>query len=210
MGVRIQEVTKEIAEVQNLDTPKGALVAGVSQNSPAEKAGIEPGDIILEFDGNEINTMRNLPKIVANTKVGKNVSVKIWRNKKSINKKLVLGRLESSKEFIAENKPVKKNKEVEIEDLKITVSNLSSDEIEKRKLDVNLKGVIVVDISPRSSLSKLLTPGDIIVELQKKPIRDTDDLQKVAKQIISNGKKTILIRFINRNNQPSYGTVKIK
>jgi serine protease Do len=210
LGVRIQEVTKEIAEVQNLDTAKGALVAGVSQNSPAEKAGIEPGDIILEFDGNEINTMRNLPKIVANTKVGKNVSVKIWRNKKSINKKLVLGRLESSKEFIAENKPAKKNEEVEIEDLKITVSNLSSDEIEKRKLDVNLKGVIVIDISPRSSLSRLLTPGDIIVELQKKPIRDTEDLKKVAKQIISNGKKTILIRFINRNNQPSYGTVKIK
>ena len=71
LGVRIQQVTKEIAEVQNLDTPKGALVAGVSQNSPAEKAGIEPGDIILEFDGNEINAMRNLPKIVANTKVGK-------------------------------------------------------------------------------------------------------------------------------------------
>ena len=86
LGVRIQEVTKEIAEVQNLDTPKGALVAGVSPNSPAEKAGIEPGDIILEFDGNEINTMRNLPKIVANTKVGKNVSVKIWRNKKLITK----------------------------------------------------------------------------------------------------------------------------
>jgi serine protease Do len=154
--------------------------------------------------------MRNLPKIVANTKVGKNVSVKIWRNKKSINKKLVLGRLESSKEFIAENKPAKKNEEVEIEDLKITVSNLSSDEIEKRKLDVNLKGVIVIDISPRSSLSRLLTPGDIIVELQKKPISNTEDLKKVAKQIISNGKKTILIRFINRNNQPSYGTVKIK
>ena len=210
LGVRIQEVTKEIAEVQNLDEPKGALVAGISQNSPAEKAGIEPGDIILEFDGNEINTMRNLPKIDANTKVGKNVSIKIWRYKKLINKILVLGRLESSKEFIAENKPAKKNKEVEIEDLKITESNLSSDEIEKRKLDVNLKGVIVVDILPRSSLVRMLTPGDIIVELQKKPIRDTEDLKKVAKQIISNGKKTILIRFINRNNQPSYGTVKIK
>ena len=70
--------------------------------------------------------------------------------------------------------------------------------------------MIVVDISPRSSLSRLLTPGDIIVELQKKPIRDIEDLKKVAKQIISNGKKTILISFINRNNQPSYGTVKIK
>ena len=84
-------------------------------------------------------------------------------------------------------------KEVEIEDLKITVSNLSSDEIEKRKLDVNLKGVIVIDILPRSPLSRLLTPGDIIVELQRKPIKDIEDLKKVAKQIILNGKKTILI-----------------
>jgi serine protease Do len=72
LGVRIQEVTKEIAEVQNLDAPKGALVAGVSQNSPAEKAGIEPGDIILEFDGNEIITMRNLPKIFTYFGVGNN------------------------------------------------------------------------------------------------------------------------------------------
>ena len=70
--------------------------------------------------------------------------------------------------------------------------------------------MVVVDISPRSSLSRLLTPGDIIVELQRKPIRDTEDLKKVAKQIISSGKKTILIRFINQNNQPSYGTIKIK
>ena len=104
VGVRIQQVTKEIAEVQQLDEPKGALIAGVSEGSPAEKAGVKPGDIVLEFDGKQIKTMRNLPKIVANTKVGKKVDLKIWRNKKLISKKLTLGRLESSKEFLAENK----------------------------------------------------------------------------------------------------------
>ena len=99
LGVRIQQVTKEIAVVQKLKETKGALIAGVSEGSPAEKSGLQPGDIILEFDGKDIETMRSLPKIVANTKVGKTVFIKIWRDKKLTTKRLTLGRLESSKEF---------------------------------------------------------------------------------------------------------------
>ena len=99
LGVRIQEVTKEIAEVENLKKPSGALVASVGEKSPADKAGIKAGDIILEFDGKKIDTMRKLPKVVANTEVGKSVTLKIWRNKKMIDKRLTLGRLESSSEL---------------------------------------------------------------------------------------------------------------
>ena len=79
LGVRIQEVTPEIAEVKKLDSTEGALVASVGQNSPAEKAGLKTGDVILEFDGKKINTMRTLPKVVAGTKVGKSVELKIWK-----------------------------------------------------------------------------------------------------------------------------------
>ncbi len=210
LGVRIQQVTKEIAEVQQLEEPKGALIAGVSEGSPAEKAGIKPGDIILEFDGKKITTMRSLPKIVANTKVGKNVNVKIWRNKKLISKKLTLGRLESSKEFLAENKKTQKVKNIEIENLKISVRDLTPDDIEQRKLDKNLKGVVITQISTNSPLSILLNSGDIIVEMQGKAIRNTKDLMSVSKDIKKNSKKTLLIRFLNKRNQPSYGTVKIK
>ena len=210
LGVRIQQVTKEIAEVQQLDEPKGALIAGVSEGSPAEKAGVKPGDIVLEFDGKQIKTMRNLPKIVANTKVGKKVDLKIWRNKKLISKKLTLGRLESSKEFLAENKKKKIPKNIEIESLKINVRELNSDDIEQRRLDKNFKGVVLTDISPKSPLSFLLSPGDIIVEIQGKVIGNTNDLIRAAKDISSSSKKTLLIRFLNKRNQPSYGTVKIK
>ena len=80
LGVRIQ-VTKEIAEAVELKKSEGALVASVGENSPADKAGIKAGDIILEFDGKKIDTMRTLPKVVANTKVGKSVQLKIWRDK---------------------------------------------------------------------------------------------------------------------------------
>ena len=81
-------VTKEIADIEKLDEPRGALVASVAEKSPSDKAGIKAGDIILEFDGTKINEMKELPKIVAQTEVGKTVNVKIWRNKKKLRKKL--------------------------------------------------------------------------------------------------------------------------
>ena len=108
LGVRIQDVTKEIAEAVGLKKPAGALVASVGEKSPADKAGVKAGDIILEFDGKKIDTMRTLPKVVANTEVGKNVKLQIWRNKKLISKNLKLGRLESSDEFKEKNLNQKK------------------------------------------------------------------------------------------------------
>merc|ERR1712025_1355556 len=90
LGVRIQEVTKEIAEVEKLNKPMGALVASVAPNSPSEKAGVKAGDIILEFNGEIIQEMKQLPIIVARTEVGKKVEVKIWRNKKEIVKLIPL------------------------------------------------------------------------------------------------------------------------
>ena len=132
LGVRIQEVTKEIAEVEKLKKPEGALVASVGENSPADKAGVKAADIILEFDGKKIDTMRTLPKVVANTKVGKSVELKIWRNKKLITKRLTLGRLESSKEFKEKKQPII-NKEIKIESLKITVRDINKQDIVTRK-----------------------------------------------------------------------------
>ena len=99
LGVRIQDVTKEIASIAGLNEPKGAFIGGVSEGGPAEKGGIISGDIILECDGEKIKTMRNLPRVVANTMPNKRVTVKIWRDKKLISKKLTLGRMESAKEF---------------------------------------------------------------------------------------------------------------
>ena len=99
LGVRIQDVTKEIAEVEELDKPKGALVASVAENSPSEKAGVKAGDIILEFNGEKINEMKELPIIVARTEVGKKVKVKIWRNKKEIIKKYYTWKIRNIRRF---------------------------------------------------------------------------------------------------------------
>ena len=208
LGVRIQEVTKEIADVEKLKKPVGALVASVGKNSPADKAGIKAGDIILEFDGKKIDTMRTLPKVVANTEVGKSVQLKIWRDKKSITKRLVLGRLESSEEF-KEKKTKTVKKEKEIESLKITVRDVTKDDITSRRLRKNTSGAVILDISSRSPLVNLLSINDIIIEVQKKPVKNSIDLDKIVESIFKKGEKTLLLTVINSQNQRRYLGVKI-
>ena len=99
LGVRIQEVTDEMAMVAGLKEKTGAFIGSVSEGSPADKGGMKSGDIVLEFDGQKIKTMRNLPKVVANTKPNKKVTIKVWREKKLVTLKFTLGRMESAKEF---------------------------------------------------------------------------------------------------------------
>mgnify|MGYP001303446216 FL=1 len=208
LGVRIQEVTKEIAEVEKLKKPQGALVASVGENSPADKAGIKAGDIILNFDGKKIDTMRTLPKVVASTQVGKSVELKIWRNKKLISKRLILGRLESSEEF--KDKKTKIVKKVEdIEKLKIAVRDITEEDISSRNLSKKTEGVVITEISNRSPLNNLLSINDIIIEVQKTPIRSSSDLKRLVDNIFKKGEKTLLLTVINKNNQRRYLGVKI-
>ena len=208
LGVRIQEVTKEIAEVEKLKKPEGALVASVGQNSPAEKSGIKAGDIILEFDGKKINTMKKLPNVVASTEVGKSVELKIWRNKKLISKRLILGRLETSEEF-KETKPKIVKKDVDIQSLKITVRDLNEQDISSRNLNKKTKGVVITEILNRSPLLNLLNVNDIILEVQKTSVKNTSDLNKIVNSIFKKGEKTLLLTIINNNNRRRYLGVKI-
>ena len=210
LGVRIQEVTKEIAEVENLKKPSGALVASVGEKSPADKAGIKAGDIILEFDGKKIDTMRKLPKVVASTEVGKSVTLKIWRNKKMIDKRLTLGRLESSSEFKEKKAELpKKTKELDLDTLKITVRDLNSDDIKLRNLNKSLKGAVIVEISKRSPVAGLLDVNDVIIEIQKKKIQKIDNLDNLIKKVKDKG-QPLYLTIINNNNQRRYLGVKLQ
>ena len=210
LGVRIQEVTKEIAEVEKLEKPEGALVASVSENSPADKAGIKAGDIILEFDGKKVDTMRTLPKLVAQTEVGKRVILKIWRNQKLISKRVLLGRLESSTEFKAEHKAEPDtSKYVKIKNLKISIRDLNKDDISERKLPKNTTGVVITEISEESPLM-FVSVNDVIVELQKKKVINSSQFSNLVKEIINKGSKTLYLAIYNSSNQRSYITVKMK
>ena len=210
LGVRIQQVTKEIADVEKLEKAAGALVASVSENSPADKAGIKAGDIILEFDGKKIDTMRALPKLVAQTEVGKRVILKIWRNQKLISKKVLLGRLESSKQYKAEaNIEPDTSKYVKIENLKISIRDLNENDISERKFPKNTTGVVITEILEGSPLM-FVSVNDVIVELQKKKITSSSQFSDLVNKIIDKGEQTLYLAIYNSNNQRSYITVKLK
>jgi len=211
LGVRIQDVTKEIADVEDLEDARGALVASVAENSPSEKAGIKAGDIILEFNEVKINQMKELPAIVAKTQVGKKVRVKIWRNKKAIIKNVTLGRLETSDDFkISEKKEPVEKQNKEIENLKITVRLLNKEDIKTRKLPNQTTGLVVMKIENDSPLKNTtLNINDIIVEAQKKKIRSIDDLSEVTEKILNSNQKTILFAIYNNQNQRRYIGVKL-
>jgi serine protease Do len=206
LGVRIQVVTKEIADVEKLDRPRGALVASVAEDSPSDKAGIKAGDIILEFNGVLINEMKELPKIVAQTEVGKTVNVKVWRNKKEILKKIKLGRLETSKDFQA--KKVIEPKAVEVKSLKIEVRALEKKDIEQRKLPKNTTGLVITKIATDSPIN-YLNVNDIIVEANKQSIRTINQLENIVSAAIKSKEKTILIAIYNNQNQRRYIGVKL-
>jgi serine protease Do len=208
LGVRIQDVTKEIAEVEQLDEPRGALVASVADKSPSDKAGVKAGDIILEFNGVRIQEMKELPIIVAKTEVGKKVDVKIWRNKKEITKKIILGRLETSEDFkVTEKAPPT---ESTIDNLKITVRKLNNEDIKKRKLPNQTRGLIITKIENDSPLLNDIEINSIIVEAQKKLINSADDLNRIVKQVLNSNQKTILLVIYNSQNQRRYIGIKLK
>jgi serine protease Do len=211
LGVRIQVVTEEIAEVEKLDTPRGALVASVAEKSPSSKAGIKAGDIILEFNGTKIKEMKELPKIVAQTEVGKIVNVKVWRNKKEITKKIKLGRLETSEDFSDDDKKTETIKEpeiMEIKSLKIEARILTKKDIAERKIPNQTTGLVITSIDANSPVNYLKI-NDIIIEAQKKKIRSVKDLEFIVESVLKSSEKTILIVIYNNQNQRRYIGVKL-
>jgi len=152
--------------------------------------------------------MKQLPAIVAKTKVGKKVNVKIWRNKKEIEKTIILGRLETSEDFkVSEKNPPLK--ETSIENLKITVREITKDDIKNRNLPNQTSGLVITQIENDSPLNGSIEVNSIIIEAQKKKIRKVNDLDQVVKQVLESNQKTILLVIYNSQNQRRYIGIKL-
>jgi serine protease Do len=153
--------------------------------------------------------MKELPKIVAKTKVGTTVKVKVWRNKKEITKNVLLGRLETSDDFKVSEKQSETPKDLIIDDLKITVRKLTKEDIKTRKLPNQTSGLVVTQIGNTSPLLKSIEANSIIVEAQKTKIRSASDLEKIVKEVLKSNQKTILLAIYNTQNQRRYIGVKL-
>jgi serine protease Do len=174
LGVSIQEMTPELAKSMGLKEKKGALVAQVVPGSPAEKAGIEQGDVIFEFDGKDVSSSKDLPRIVASTPVGKTLTVKLSRNGKALDRQVKLGELEEKAE-VTRTPSTQKS-------LGMAVQNLTP-EIAKGLGLKKETGVVVTRVEPGSPAADAgIQTGDVIREVNRKPVKDADDfVQKVEK-----------------------------
>ena len=209
LGVRIQVVTQEIADSLGMKEAIGALVADVNENSPAQKAGLKDGDVIIEFNGIKIDTMRKLPKVVGEAPVGKAANIKIWRDKKVLSKTVVLGRLEETAEFKEKQVPAKVA-DTSVESLGIKVRNLNKKDIAARKLK-DKNGVIIQEVDVNGPMSDAaVSVGDIIIALQNKKIKDVSDFEQKVKKEIKSGSKSLLLTILDSQNRSRYVGVKIK
>ena len=196
LGVRIQEVTDEIAESLGLKEATGALVADVVAGGPAEKSKIKTGDVILRFDGKKVKTMRHLPRLVAETDIDKPVKVTVWRNKEEVSINVKVGELDEEKiKQASKSSGSGGNKNnVVVDDLGLVLS-VATPELKKRfKLDEKTKGVVVTKVKRDSAAAeKGLRPGDVIVEVTQEEVSHPGKVLEKVKAAVAAGRKSVLL-----------------
>ena len=216
LGVRIQPVTPEIAESLSIKPARGALIAGLDDKGPAKPAGIEPGDVIVTFDGHDIKEMRDLPKIVADTPVGKDVDVTVIRNGQQMKKTVKLARLEDSEKQAAlttkKDDPPAGDKSSVQKTLGLEVANLN-DELRKRyNIQSKVKGgVVITGVEPNSSAAeKRLSPGTVIISVQQQPVSTASDLQSRIEKLKKEGKRAAVFLVSNGNGDTTFVAINLQ
>ncbi len=204
LGVQILDVTDEIADGLGMKDPKGVLVAGVTPKGPADAAGIATGDVITKFDGRDVPGVHDLPRMVADTAISKEVDVTVLRKGKEVTLKVTLGRLDDTdKDKLADNKdsatapsapPLAMTKA-----LGLGLATLDAASRTKFKLtDKVTKGVVVADVDPGSAAAdKRLTPGDVILEVAQEEVATPDEVLKRIEALKQDGRRRALLMVSN-------------
>ena len=195
LGVRIQTVTDEIAEGLSMSEAKGALVAGVTDNGPAKNAGIEPGDVILTFDGKAVVEMRKLPRLVAETRIGKDVAVEVWRKGRLVKLQVVLGELPEDDQRVASISPTAPKASTEsLQALGLTLSALSDELRETHSLAETVSGVLITGVAEGSpAAEKGIRAGDVIVEVSQEEVRSPGEVVDKVRKVQDSNRKSVLL-----------------
>ena len=204
LGVRIQQVTDEIAESLNVKPARGALIAGVDDKGPAKPAGIEPGDVIVTFDGKEIKEPKDLSRVVADTAVGKEVDVVVIRKGVEQTLKVTLGRLDDGDKAApaAAKTQEPAEKPVTQKALGLDLASLSKDLRSRYKIKDSIKGVIITNVdTPSDAADKRLSAGEVIVEVAQEAVSSAADVKKRVDQLKKDGKKSILLLVSNAEGE---------
>ena len=192
LGVQIQPVTSDFAESLGLPDQQGAFVSNVDPKGPSKNAGLEPGDVILKFNDEEIIRMSDLPRVVAESDVGSTAILEVWRKNKKIIIEVILGELPG--EVVTERKEISNiESNLKIESLGITIEDHDS-------------GVKVVSID---DVDSSLQNGDIITEVNRETIKNMNSFEQLVKSLEKTGRSSLLLKII-RDNEQNWVTIKFK
>jgi len=214
LGVRIQEVTDEIADSLAMDEAMGALVAGVTEDGPAAKAKIEPGDVIIKFDGREVEAMRELPRMVAETAIGKEVEVIVLRKGEEVTISVTLERLvenevpeaSASSEEEQQSEPAEKS-----EVLGMMLAELDDALREQFSIDEDVTGVVVTEVMSGSSAEeKRVMAGDVIKEVAQEPVETPADVEAEIKKLKEDDRRSALLLLSNPTGDVRFVPVRIE
>jgi serine protease Do len=207
LGVRVQNLTPDIAEGMGVPGASGALVADVTHGGPAEKAGIKNGDVITTFDGKPVADSRALPREVAETPAGKTVNVDILRGGKKQTLHALVAKMQDDDDGKPTPPPAAKPSPKSSR-LGLSLTALDDAARAKYKLPKDANGVIVTDIDPDGpSADKNFRPGDIIVQVQTQTVHSPEEVNKLVDESTKAGKKVILL-LVSRGGDLTYVAVR--
>ncbi len=213
LGVQIQAVTEEIAESLGLAKAAGALVGGVLKDSPAAAAGIKTGDVILWFDNKPVSDQGRLPRMVAETDVGKNVLVKVWRDGKEVGLSVNLGELEKVDQASLQSLrggDEESTKRESIDELGMSMAGLTKDLAERFELGDDAEGVVITDVDEESDAArKGLRPGDVIVEVNQTKVTSPKEIEEKVKEALKLGRRSVLLQ-VQRGDDLKFVALRIK
>ena len=199
LGVQIQTVTPELAEGLKLEEPSGALVTGVVEDGPAAASGLEVGDVILRFDGKDVTEMRDLPRMVAETDVGKAVRVVVWRKGESRTLKVTLGLLEEEQPVLNASVESAAPEAEEARVLGLSLGPVTPKRREAFGIEDSVEGVLVTEVDPDGpAAEKGLSPGDVIVEVSLEPVATPEAVVEKVREAEENGRKSVMLLVHSR------------
>jgi serine protease Do len=206
LGVNIQQVTDEIADSLGLrGGARGALVARAQDGGPAAAGGIQAGDVILRFNNQDVREMRNLPRIVADTRVGTQVPVVVWRNGKEETVSVTVAELpaEQQQAAVQPGQPQPRaQQQLELSGLGLKVAPITSETRERFSLRAESRGVVITEVAPGSTAAEReLRPGDVIVEVQQERVNTPQEVQERLERLRRQNRASALLLIESAQGQ---------
>jgi serine protease Do len=202
IGVRIQDVSEEFAAGLGMDAPGGALIAGLTEGGPADEAGIEEGDVIVEFDGRAVETMRALPRVVADVPPGETVDVVVLRGSERLTLSIEVGLLEDEAAAAAtstseEEEPPAAETPGDAESLAamfgLTLGPITEEARNTYSIGGDVEGVLVTGVAPGSEAEeKSVKPGDVIIQVSQQEVSDVDEVTALVEELKEQGRRTVM------------------